>query len=199
MHDAAVPWGSAHVLSRYLRAAGGLELRGKGLIELGAGCGMAGLSAACVGAAALLTDRRPVTGGGNPSPRLLNMLVRNAAENSAAILAGGGMVGVAELDWQAEEDSARAVAMLHDAGRNLGCIVASDVTYDRTSTPDLIATLARLRDLASVTGSTPDCLLAFNDRRASGGLALLIEMAAARGWQLDPVASEHGCTVYSVG
>lgn len=200
MHDDALPWGAAHLLSKYLLAADGLGLRGKGLIELGAGCGMAGLSAACVGAVSLLTDRRPVAGGGIPSPRFLNLLVRNAAENSAAIVAGGGMVGVAELDWQAEEHSERAMAMLGAAGLNLGYIVASDVIYDRATTPDLIATVARLRDLASVAGPRPECLLAFNTRRSRGpSFELLTEMAAVRGWLLNPVASEHGCTVYSVG
>lgn len=55
---AAVVWDAAVVLCMYLEL-GRVELKGKGVIELGAGTGLVGIVAALLGAKVTITDRRP--------------------------------------------------------------------------------------------------------------------------------------------
>ena len=105
------------------------------MLELGAGAGLPGFAAAVRGAHALLTDR---------CPERLELLRHSASANAAAVLAAGGAVEVARLDWREE----------HTAAAAFDIVAASDAIYD----PGALEPLARLLG-ELLSGSRGGCAL----------------------------------------
>ncbi|KAF1371864.1 hypothetical protein PFLUV_G00273780 [Perca fluviatilis] len=83
---AAVVWDAAVVMCMYLEM-GKVELKGKGVIELGAGTGLVGIVAALLGAKVTITDREPA----------LDFLSANVKANVPPD--SQGSVVVSELTW----------------------------------------------------------------------------------------------------
>ncbi|KAI9004454.1 putative methyltransferase-domain-containing protein [Hyaloraphidium curvatum] len=117
-------------------AAGGdpvarLVEKGGTVVELGAGCGLLGLSAARLlpqGGRAILTDG---------DPNVLDRLADNARLNAPIISAA---VDVAELDWS------RPPALAVDGPLT---VLAADVAYELSALPPLAAAIAGLLRLSS--------------------------------------------------
>lgn len=83
---AAVVWDAAVVMCMYLEM-GKVELKGKGVIELGAGTGLVGIVAALLGAKVTITDREPA----------LDFLSTNVKANVPQD--SQGSVVVSDLTW----------------------------------------------------------------------------------------------------
>ncbi|XP_075927829.1 protein N-lysine methyltransferase METTL21A isoform X3 [Petromyzon marinus] len=119
---AAVVWDAAVVLATYLEL-GAVEVKGKRVLELGAGTGLVGIVAALL-ASVSITDRAPV--------------LAFIQENVDANLAAGerSRVAVRELSW----------------GEGLGAwapgehelVLGADIVYVRDTFPALLATLHHL-------------------------------------------------------
>ncbi|DBA98948.1 hypothetical protein WJX77_006801 [Trebouxia sp. C0004] len=122
----AVVWDAALVLLNYFCTDPGL-LQGKRCIELGAGTGVVGLTAALLGALVVLTDL----------PIYLSGLERNVQVNSLQ-----SFVSVRELQWGTDTDS---------FGPPFDVIIASDLLYDMRSIPDLMLTIVSLSSSDTVT------------------------------------------------
>jgi predicted nicotinamide N-methyase len=155
-------WTAGLALSRYLEHvyAGG-ALRGKRVLELGCGTGLAGLVAASLGADAVLTDIASV----------LPLLRRNAAANASAIATGGcgGSATVEELTWG-------STPVAPDYGASFDLVIAADVVYEPVHVPLLLGVLGSLLE-----GGAPAALVGF-DRRGRHGLKAFL---AAASEQLD--------------
>eukprot|EP00435_Cladocopium_sp_Y103_P041945 s2074_g11.t1 len=131
-------WAAGEVLSDYLADNEHL-CRGATCLEVGAGTGVVGLTAAYFGAKlVVLTD----------VARQIPLLQRNATANDA------GEVHVKELDWTKAEQRAG----LQPWKGSWSLIVGSDVGYD----PDLFEPL--LQTLLAQSSSTTNILLALADR-----------------------------------
>lgn len=148
-HLGTTVWDASIVLAKWIEknARRGSELSrpklagGKRVLELGAGMGLGGLSAAALGASVDLTDVAEV----------LPLLRRNAealmgkaalSTNDAAWAAGAGSVSVRELDWDKREtwfdDDGAGDA---DGGSNNKCydfILAADCVYKEEILPTLL-------------------------------------------------------------
>ena len=95
-------WECGIVLAGYLmHSLTAEQLRGKRVLELGAGAGVAGLAASALGAHATLTDLEPVT-------RLLRC---NVGLNREALLSAGGSAEVLPLDWNEAAPHGSAAAL----------------------------------------------------------------------------------------
>ena len=112
------------------------KVRGRRAVELGAGCGLAGLALALLGADVVLTD------AGEP---VLALLRRNVAANlapaalrlrgGAAAAGAAGAARVAELDWARPETWAAA-------GPPAEVVLAADCVYSEAAVPHLAAAVA---------------------------------------------------------
>jgi len=130
----AAVWMGAKVLSSFLeRRLGRGDLKGKRLVELGAGCGMPGMVAAQLGAQVVLTD----------VPELRPLLECNVAANfapasfvdTAGIDAQDSMgsIGVApavaSLDWESQDDLRNVLQ--HDGQQTcFDYVIGADIGYD---------------------------------------------------------------------
>eukprot|EP00250_Pteridium_aquilinum_P004633 c14845_g1_i2 orf=118-843(+) len=104
---ASTVWDSAIVLSKYFERWPS-KVNGKQCIELGAGCGLPGITAACLGASSvLLTDLS------ENLPLLKENIIKNNVSDT---------VSVANLEWGRKDD-------LHDI-RTFDVVLAADVMYD---------------------------------------------------------------------
>ncbi|KAJ4781495.1 Methyltransferase-like protein [Rhynchospora pubera] len=126
----AVMWDSGVVLAKFLEHAvdsGQLVLKGTRVVELGAGCGLAGIVAALLGADVVLTDL----------PDRLKLLKKNVDENI-----GDGpprcSARVDELTWGDDIDS----ALVEPSHPNF--VIGSDVIYNEEAVNDLLTTLKQL-------------------------------------------------------
>jgi len=115
-------WDGAIVLAKYLETAQGSrrDLRGASVLELGAGTGLAGLSAAALGAAVLLTDL------GYCVPQL---------ESNADGFTGPGSVRARELDWA--QPAAEVIAEPFDL------VIGADIVW----LPHLVRPLVRVFEM----------------------------------------------------
>ncbi|KAF3323146.1 protein N-lysine methyltransferase METTL21A isoform X1 [Carex littledalei] len=126
----AVMWDSGVVLAKFLEHAvdfGQLSLKGTRVVELGAGCGLAGIVAALLGAEVVLTDL---------SDRL-KLLKKNVDANFEDGPAKGS-ARVSELTWGDEIDS-ELVEPIHP-----DFVIGSDVIYCEAAVNDLLITLKQL-------------------------------------------------------
>ena len=109
-------WPAAIVLARYLYAHPEL-VRGKRVVELGAGAGAAGLVCAALGATHVsLTDE----------PDALPLLSDNVARNESAGALGGCSLAVLPCSWGDEEHIS---ALVEAAGGPFDVVIACEVVY----------------------------------------------------------------------
>lgn len=124
----SVMWDSGVVLGKFLEHATETEtvdLQGKKIVELGAGCGLAGCIAAFLGAHVILTDL----------PDRLKLLKKNVEANLYGNVRGSAVVD--ELTWGTDLDP--------DFCNPLpDYVIGSDVIYSEGAVTDLLKTLLDL-------------------------------------------------------
>ncbi|XP_030205945.1 protein N-lysine methyltransferase METTL21A isoform X4 [Gadus morhua] len=120
----AVSYTRAVVLALYLELAP-VELRGRPVIELGAGTGLVGIVAALLGARVTITDREPA----------LELLSANVRANVPADLRPGS-AEVSELSWGSGLER-------YPAG-GFDLVLGADIVYLEDTFPALLATLDHL-------------------------------------------------------
>ncbi|KAF4350836.1 hypothetical protein G4B88_029209 [Cannabis sativa] len=107
------------------------KLKGKRVIELGAGCGVAGFGMALLGCDVVMTDQKEV----------LPLLRRNVERNTSTIMQMNpdsfGSIKVAELSW-GNEDDIRAVVPPFDY------VIGTDVVYAEHLLQPLLQTIYAL-------------------------------------------------------
>ncbi|KAI5683085.1 hypothetical protein M9H77_04313 [Catharanthus roseus] len=124
----SVMWDSGVVLGKFLEHAaesGTVDLLGKKIVELGAGCGLAGCIAALLGAHVILTDL----------PDRLKLLKKNVEANLYGDVRGSAVVD--ELTWGTDLDQ-DLLDPLPDY------VIGSDVIYSEGAVMDLLTTLMDL-------------------------------------------------------
>ncbi|XP_027362181.1 protein N-lysine methyltransferase METTL21A-like [Abrus precatorius] len=139
-------WESAIILSEWMTAQREMDLRGKKVLELGAGAGLPGLTAAMLGANhVLLTDVEP----------LIKALVRNVEANGL-----GNVVKVRKLVWGRDESPGE-----------FDLVLMSDVLFDPEQMGALAQTLksvcgdhTRVWAATEVRPWTGDCLAVLADQ-----------------------------------
>ncbi|XP_037552232.1 protein N-lysine methyltransferase METTL21A [Nematolebias whitei] len=124
---AAVVWDAAVVMSLYLEL-GSIELKGKRVIELGAGTGLVGIVAALLGAHVTITDREPA----------LDLLSANVKTN----LTPDQSVVVSELSW--------GMGLEHYPAGGFDLVLGADIIYLEDTFQSLIQTLEYLSSDATV-------------------------------------------------
>ncbi|KXZ48638.1 hypothetical protein GPECTOR_26g541 [Gonium pectorale] len=122
---------SAIRLGCYLRDYKHAAIRGRTILELGTGIGVAGITASAFGATVLLTDL----------PDVIPVAAKNLALNADLIRGAGGLAQVAPMDW-----AAPAAELLAGPWEY---IIGSDLVYDEAS-PDVLAPL-----LVRLLGANP--------------------------------------------
>ena len=146
-------WPCSRVLVNYLDRTN--TVQGRDVLELGAGCGIVGISCAALGAkSVLMTDRLLLTLQATYSPDgelneekatnpsvLLDLIKRNVEQNREA-LPHGTALGVAELAW-GDVPQAQALALpIHGASPPL--ILGSDCTFSVPLSSSLFKTVRAL-------------------------------------------------------
>lgn len=142
MHVGTTVWESSLALAKWLEhnrsASGGHfsheALRGKRAVELGSGCGIAGMAAALMGCDVLLTD----------IPAVLPILKRNVKRNFQSLTRADaelapGRIKVAQLVW----GNRRHIEGC-GRGRPYDVIVAADLVYLEEVVEPLISTMRAL-------------------------------------------------------
>ncbi|RMZ79290.1 hypothetical protein DV737_g3524, partial [Chaetothyriales sp. CBS 132003] len=126
-------WASSLLLAKRLMILRAEAACGRGrVLELGAGTGLVGISAACLwGASVVLTDL----------PDIVPNLAKNVSLNSDLILASGGEADTRALDWSNASD------MPQDECEKYHTIIAADPIYSPEH-PKMLAN-AILRSLAT--------------------------------------------------
>lgn len=151
-------WPSAKAMAAVMHDTSMVDCRGKRVLELGAGCGLAGLSAWRAGAAAVcLTDLA------ENLPRLREIVAQQQVDELAS-----GSVHVAALDWTQPLPPAIA-------STRFDVVLACDCVFWPSLFDPLLATLA------SLAGS-PRVLLCMEERL--GRAAEFCERARTQGWVL---------------
>mmetsp|Transcript_29161 Transcript_29161/g.82231 ORF Transcript_29161/g.82231 Transcript_29161/m.82231 type:complete len:267 (-) Transcript_29161:8-808(-) len=121
-------WKAGYALGQFLEGDVCAErLAGRAVLELGAGCGYAGLVAATLGAQVVLSDQEP----------LLRVLSRNVQDNHSVLPIEPT---VALLDWRYASHR-NALAARHD---HFDYILSSDCMYEEDCIEPLIAVLRSL-------------------------------------------------------
>ncbi|EOD15269.1 hypothetical protein EMIHUDRAFT_459334 [Emiliania huxleyi CCMP1516] len=174
---ASTVWDSSVVLSKAIerwaaRGSAGLAgLPSKAVVELGAGCGLVGLTAAALGAHVTLTDL----------PENVPLLAANVSANRDAVAPPGKppqTLQARSLDWTAPLPT--------DLAASADLIVGTDLLYHGCPVEDLASTLASL--------ARPDAEAWLAVGRNRGGLDAFL--AASLGWssrladratELDPL------------
>ena len=158
-------WDGSVVLAKHLEA-NYPSLQGKRVLELGCGPGLAGLSAAALGADVTLTDLNYALDG----------VRAGIATNKNALK---GRVDVAELDWFYPEKSSAAAA-----ARNADIVIAADVVW----VEELIAPLAKtLGYIARFREGGPPQILIAHQTRARASDALFASLLHAEGLVVTPL------------
>lgn len=138
-HVGTTVWDASMVLAKFLEKNSrkgrfsASKLKGKRVIELGAGCGVAGFGMALLGCDVVSTDQTEV----------LPLLMRNAERNTSRIMqmnpesGSFGSIQVAELDW-GNENHIEAV------GPPFDFIIGTDVVYAEHLLEPLLQTMLAL-------------------------------------------------------
>ncbi|CAH0559387.1 unnamed protein product [Brassicogethes aeneus] len=122
-----VVWDASIVLAKYLEELCGQNtgfLKNKNVLELGAGLGLVGLTAACLGANVLLTDL----------PEALPLLKLNIDSNKSVLFSCKGAVKFNSLNWGEK----------YDNKFNPDIVLMADCIYYKESIGPLIKTLTEL-------------------------------------------------------
>eukprot|EP01062_Namystynia_karyoxenos_P048989 TRINITY_DN37411_c0_g1_i1.p1 TRINITY_DN37411_c0_g1~~TRINITY_DN37411_c0_g1_i1.p1 ORF type:complete len:263 (+),score=89.10 TRINITY_DN37411_c0_g1_i1:88-876(+) len=145
-----------------------LDVRGKRVLELGAGTGLLSAVAVCAGAElAVATERQPLV------PRMQSNL-------GAMLGADAGRAPCRALDWT-DPDAVGAALEEHTA---FDLVVGSDVCLVASAVPAL------LQVLRSLAERLPELTIIVGGARHREGWGALLRDAPAQGWQLDPIAEE---------
>ena len=158
-------WEAGIVLARWLargEGSGAPQLRGRRVLDVGAGTGVAGLAAAALGADVTLSD----------AEEALPLLRRNAEANARVVTAAGGVARVACLDW-----AAPPAELADNAPWDI--ILAADVVYSPAQLCPFTALLRRLLARGRPGGLPAALLLAHKARDDAVTAALLAALAAA--------------------
>jgi predicted nicotinamide N-methyase len=152
-HTAFTVWDASLVLARYMEENPNQVVQGKNVLELGAGCGVAGLAAACCGAEHVsLTDRPEIV------PHLQANVDANGAlwtqdfKNSTTIKSSSSLsstrtptvVTCQALDWFQPPLSSSSLAWSN--GRNVDVILVSDCVWTLDLVEPLLNTLRVLTE-----------------------------------------------------
>eukprot|EP00929_Paragymnodinium_shiwhaense_P082612 TRINITY_DN43634_c0_g1_i2.p1 TRINITY_DN43634_c0_g1~~TRINITY_DN43634_c0_g1_i2.p1 ORF type:complete len:259 (-),score=42.51 TRINITY_DN43634_c0_g1_i2:859-1635(-) len=133
-------WDAGIHLSRWLSTEEGCEVvRGRRCVELGAGLGLVGITAACCGASVVLTDLAPNLPATQDNIRL----------NGSQILSAGGAVAAESFDWlkcQAggEEAAAEIRRVVEALGGAPEVLLAADLTWSQGLCPPLLTAIVAL-------------------------------------------------------
>ena len=158
----SVIWSAALLLCDWLAAEPASLVEGKVVVELGAGIGVPGMTAAAFGARkVLLTDQSPLADG----------LGRNVAANTD-VLGGEGTVLCAELDWAEPQMPAG-----FEDGVDL--ILVSDCVYEGLYGRDAWVQLAHVLSTLCVAGRT--VVLNSLERRNVDGVDEFLALCAELG------------------
>ena len=150
-------------------------VQGKQVLELGCGTGVVGITMACLGAHAVLTDRSST----------LDQTRHNVNCNCQLIDAKGGTAEIADLEWGVQQ-SVKPFNCQH-----VDAIVGADLIYAQKDIAPLVATLSML-----LTNSlNPDVYIAHKDRHASVTRQFLDQLEAI-GVHLSHVENVGAVTVY---
>ena len=103
-------------------------MHGKRVLELGCGTGIVGITAACLGARAVLTDTGAV----------VQHAQQNVDRNVTCINDGQGSAECAALDWEASHNSLLLL-------RPYDVVVGADLIYAAKDVDPLVETLVNLR------------------------------------------------------
>eukprot|EP00035_Acanthoeca_spectabilis_P025072 m.456685 g.456685 ORF g.456685 m.456685 type:complete len:230 (+) comp21103_c0_seq1:68-757(+) len=186
-----LPMGSAQALANHLIDLHTSHPMVRTVVELGAGCGFAGLSLArhC-GINVILSDRR-LSG----DPILLDLLELSVAENAEAIERAAGSARVVELEW-GRADQTEQVCRLIDTQKSRSCwIIGSEVTYDAKTIPNLVRTIQQL--CASHPEDTV-AIIAIDNGRPSSLSEMLQSEAECAGIHIEKrlAAPDGDCSFY---
>lgn len=149
-------WPAAQPLAEELLRMGG-ALRGRKVVELGCGGGLAAAVAALQGASVICTDRE------------IGLAERTAERNAARVREAGGSLRCCELEWEWPLASDLGGAEL---------VVASDCTYTTSGASALGKCAARLL----APGGTFLCV---SGRRGDDPLPMLLAHASKAGLELE--------------
>ena len=146
---ASTVWDSSIVLARYFEKLGGADYwRGKHIVELGAGCGLAGIAArrialdGRVAGGAGGAGGNEHGGGGSLVLTDLEEALPLLRENAAANLDGDAGTRAAPLFWSA--DAAAALKATVNGGRGADALIVADCVYINELAGALAATVAGL-------------------------------------------------------
>jgi len=172
-------WGSSVVLSRFVCEQAGRDLlAGANVLELGAGCGLAGLAAAQRGGAAsvTLTDFNAAT---------VANLTANAERNAAACVPC--RLHTAAFDWDAPPP--------WEQPRAFDVVLGSDLVYTRSYARKLAAVLnacvAAGGAFALATPAQREGLPTLAAALAAAGWRLELEAEAGEAWRSNPLAGDE--------
>lgn len=181
-------WEGSYALLDLLRS-GEVPLEGRRVLELGAGTGILGLSAAALGAHALITDLASVVegslapnvarnGGGGAAP------AGGAWPSAVAVGSRGGSARAAPLDWTLPLGDARQTV----AGdpREADVVLAADTVWLLSLVDPFVSTLAAVLS----GGRAEACYWAFRERAKATSehfvsSAALLEAMARHGLRVE--------------
>ncbi|CAK0903128.1 unnamed protein product [Prorocentrum cordatum] len=152
-------WSSALLLGAELAKAPG-ALKGCSVVELGCGCGLAGVVAAACGASVVLTDR---------DAGCMRLVAITAAANAAAICDAGGSIAFTSLDWE-HPTRATTCSLLRFGATDV--VISSDPLYTTTGA----ITLPRAAKALLAPHGKLICLIGV--RESTGGQATLSRFLA---------------------